>query len=222
MKKKKNKESLLISPSILSADFCRLEKDISSVEKAGADMLHVDVMDGNFVPNITIGPVVVKAIRKRTKLPLDVHLMIKDPLFFLDDFIKAGSSIITVHIETCPFTQIKKIKKKLQAAGVKLGVSLNPSTSIGKIKKVLKLADLILIMSVNPGFAGQSFMHEVLPKITQLRAIYDGDIEVDGGITDKTAPLVVERGANILVAGSYVFGAKDRKLAIGKLKNAGN
>ena len=215
MKRKK----ILVAPSILSADFSRLEKEVKSVEKAGADWIHVDVMDGHFVPNITIGPAVVKSLRKRTSLPLDVHLMISDPWFFLDDFIKAGSSLITVHLEVCHLPLMKKIKAKLKANKVGLGISINPLTPVKKLYKMLDLADLILLMSVNPGFGGQSFMPVVIPKIAQLRRIFSKDIEVDGGITAKTAPIVIESGANVLVSGSYLFKAKNKKQAIGKLKN---
>ncbi|MBU1043687.1 MAG: ribulose-phosphate 3-epimerase [Candidatus Omnitrophica bacterium] len=216
------KKKLLIAPSILSADFSRLEKEVNSIEKAGADWVHVDVMDGNFVPNISIGPAVTASIKKRTKLPLDVHLMINDPGFYLDDFIAAGSSIITVHCEVSNLNLIKKIKAKLAKHKIKMGISLNPATPLSQIKKFLTYADLVLVMSVNPGFGGQSFMPEVLPKIAQLRKIFKGIIEVDGGITDQTAPLVVRNGADMLVAGSYVFKAQNRTKAIERLRNAGN
>lgn len=212
------KDKILIAPSILSADFSRLESEIKTVEKAKADMLHVDVMDGHFVPNISIGPAVVAAIRKRTNLPLDVHLMISDPGFFLESFIRAGSDIITVHIEACSQGTLKKIKRRLSQSRVRFGISLNPATPVKKVIPVLYLADMILVMSVNPGFGGQSFIKTVLPKIRQLRAIYDKDIEVDGGITDEIAPRVIKNGANILVAGSYIFGKKNRMKAIEKLK----
>ena len=215
MKRKK----ILVAPSILSADFSRLEKEVKSVEKAGADLIHVDVMDGHFVPNITIGPAVVKSLRKRTALPLDVHLMISDPWFFLDDFISAGSSLITVHSEVCSLALIKKIKAKLTANKVRLGISLNPGTPLKKLYKMLDFTDLVLLMSVNPGFGGQSFMPVVIPKIKALRKIFSKDIEVDGGITDKTAPLVIENGANVLVSGSYLFNSKNKTQAIRKLKN---
>lgn len=215
MKRKK----VLIAPSILSADFSRLEKDVKSVEKAGADLIHVDVMDGHFVPNITIGPAVVKSLRKRTALPLDVHLMISDPWFFLDDFIKAGSSLITVHSEVCTLRVMKKIKAKLEANNIGFGISINPGTPLNKLYKALDLADLVLLMSVNPGFGGQSFMPVVLPKIRKLRKIFSKDIEVDGGITDITAPLVIESGANILVSGSYLFNAKNKAASLEKLRN---
>jgi len=212
---------LKIAPSILSADFSRLESEIKAVEKAGADMLHVDVMDGHFVPNITIGPAVVSAISKRTNLPLDVHLMIKDPQFFLKDFVQAGSKIITVHVEVCSEAQIREMKKYLTAHKVKLGVTLNPGTKVERVYPVLALADMVLVMSVNPGFGGQAFMDSVLPKIEKLRKRFRGDIQVDGGISDKTAPLVLSRGANVLVAGSYIFGAKNRKQRIESLRRCG-
>ncbi|MFH1094188.1 MAG: ribulose-phosphate 3-epimerase [Candidatus Omnitrophota bacterium] len=215
MKRKK----ILIAPSILSADFSRLENEVKSLEKAGADLIHVDVMDGHFVPNITIGPAVIKSIWIRTNLPLDVHLMISDPWFFLEDFIQAGSSLITVHSEVCSLSLVKKIKAKLRSNNVRLGISLNPGTPLKKLYKVLDLADLILLMSVNPGFEGQSFMPVVIPKLRALRKIFSNDIEVDGGITDKTAPAVIENGANILVSGSYLFNAKNKAQAIRKLKN---
>jgi len=215
MKRKKT----LIAPSILSADFSRLEKEVKSVEKAGADLIHVDVMDGHFVPNITIGPAVVKSLSERTSLPLDVHLMISDPWFFLEDFIMAGSSLITVHSEVCSLSLMKKIKTRLAASKVRFGISLNPGTPIEKSYKMLDLADLVLLMSVNPGFSGQSFMPIVIPKLRALRKLFSGDIEVDGGITDKTAPMVIESGANILVSGAYFFKAKNRAQAIRKLRN---
>ncbi|MCK4993867.1 MAG: ribulose-phosphate 3-epimerase [Candidatus Omnitrophica bacterium] len=215
MKSKK----ILIAPSILSADFSCLEREVKSVEKAGADWIHVDVMDGHFVPNITIGPAVVKSLRKRTSLPLDVHLMISDPWFFLDDFINAGSYLITVHSEVCTLALMRKIKAKLSASKVRLGISINPGTPIKILYKMLDLADLILLMSVEPGFGGQSFMPIVIPKVRALRKIFSKDIEVDGGITDITAPLVIESGANVLVSGSYLFKAKNKTVAIGKLKN---
>lgn len=212
------KKQLLIAPSILSADFGHLAKEVRSVEKAHADLLHVDVMDGHFVPNITIGPAVVSDLKKRTKLPLDVHLMIKRPWLFVDDFIKAGAAIITVHLEASPLPMLKKIKDKTKAAKVKLGISINPSTLTSRLRPALKLADMILVMSVNPGFGGQKFIPSALKKIKSIRAVYSGDIEVDGGITDKTAPQVIKNGANIIVAGSYIFRSKNRKQAIARLR----
>ena len=209
-----------IAPSLLSANFSCLEKDIKSVEAAGADMLHLDIMDGHFVPNITIGPVVVKHISKVTSLPLESHLMIEQPERYIDAFIEAGSDMITVHIETVSVPKLSVFRRKLKAKGVKLGISLNPGTPLAKIKKVLSLVDFVLIMSVNPGFGGQKFMPIALSKIRQLRSIYKGDIAVDGGINSETAPIVVKAGANILIAGSYIFGSKNIKLAIERIRNA--
>lgn len=220
-KKRRCGVKIKVSPSILSADFGCLTKEIRKAEAAGADMLHIDVMDGHFVPNITIGPVVVKHIRKITKLPLDVHLMIKNPEDFIDAFVSAGSDMITVHIETISRGKIKKLRARLKSSGVKLGISLNPDTSLTKIKGVLHLADFILVMSVNPGFSGQSFIYKVLAKIKKLRAIFKKDIAVDGGINGETAKLTIRAGANILAAGSYIFGAKDVKSAIERIRNAG-
>jgi ribulose-phosphate 3-epimerase len=210
-----------VAPSILSADFSCLAKEIKSLERAGADMLHIDVMDGHFVPNITIGPVVVKHLRKVTTLPLDVHLMIRSPEKLIRDFIRAGSDMITVHVETISTAKLKAQSAKLKKQGIAFGISLNPETPLSRIKPVLKYVDFVLVMSVNPGFSGQAFIPGVVSKIKKLRAIYRGSISVDGGINDKTARQVVSAGANILAAGSYVFGAKDRKLAIERIKNAG-
>ncbi|MBM3255240.1 MAG: ribulose-phosphate 3-epimerase [Candidatus Omnitrophica bacterium] len=209
-----------IAPSILSADFSCLDREIKSVERLGADMLHIDVMDGHFVPNITIGPAVVKSIRRITRLPLDVHLMIESPEKFVDSFIKAGSDMITVHIETVSRSTLERLKKKLSKQGVKFGVSINPPTPFSKIKGVLKLVDFILVMSVNPGFGGQEFIPEVLPKIKRLRSEFKGEISVDGGVNDKVAGALIKAGVNILAAGSYIFGAKDRKQAIERIRNA--
>jgi ribulose-phosphate 3-epimerase len=207
-----------IAPSLLSADFSSLGKDIKKVEKAGADMLHVDVMDGHFVPNITIGPVVVKYMRKVTALPLDVHLMIESPEKYINDFIQAGSDMITVHIETVSVKEIKTISRRLKTKGVKFGVSLNPKTPIGKIRPVLKFVDFVLVMSVNPGFGGQAFIPSALGKIRELRSIFKKDIAVDGGINAITGKLVREAGANVLAAGSYVFGSKNIKQSIDSLR----
>lgn len=209
-----------IAPSLLSADFSCLASEIKRVEKAGADMLHIDIMDGHFVPNITIGPVVVKYMRKVTRLPLDVHLMIEQPLKYVDAFLEAGSDMITVHAETVSCREIKNLALRLKRKGVKLGISLNPQTDLFKIKKMLAWADFILVMSVNPGFGGQKFIPEVLPKIRKLRAIFKRDISVDGGVNDKVAKQLIEAGANILASGSYIFGAKDTKKAIERIRNA--
>lgn len=225
-----------IAPSILSADFSCLKKEITRVERAGADMLHIDVMDGHFVPNLTIGPAVVKCIRKVTRLPLDVHLMIEKPEKFIAPFVAAGSDMITVHIETISKSKIKSLKSKLSrtkkkssgipmesgsAKGVRLGISLNPNTPLAKIKPVLKYVDFVLVMSVYPGFSGQEFIPAVIPKIKKLRSIFKGEISVDGGVNDRIAPLLRHAGANILAAGSYIFGAKDMKLAIERIRDAG-
>lgn len=207
-----------VAASILSADFSRLGEEIRKVESCGADLIHVDVMDGHFVPNITIGPTVVRDIRRVTKLPLDVHLMIEEPEKFIDAFVAAGSDLITVHIETMTKSQIKALKSKLKRKKVKLGISLNPTTSLAGVRTVIELVDFILVMSVNPGFGGQAFIPRVLPKIKQLRCIFRGDIAVDGGINEFTARLVVKAGANVLAAGSYIFGAKDYRLPIRRLK----
>lgn len=209
-----------VAPSILSADFSCLDKEIEKIEKAGADMIHIDVMDGHFVPNITIGPVVVKHIRKVTDLPLDVHLMIEKPQNFIDNFVAAGADMITVHIETMSVSSIRHQVPRLKAKGIKMGVSLNPATPLKKIKKSLAYIDFVLVMSVNPGFGGQKFIPAVLPKIKKLRSVFSGDISVDGGINDKVAPNLIKAGANILAAGSYIFKAKDYNKAIKRLKNA--
>lgn len=210
--------SVKIAPSILSADFSCLEKEVRAIKSAGADLIHIDVMDGHFVPNITIGPVVVKDIRKITDLPLDVHLMIENPQRLIDSFIQAGSDMITLHIETITKAEIRVQKSKLNKKGIKLGISLNPSTPIERIKGVLDLADFILVMTVNPGFGGQEFIPAVLAKIKKLRKVFGGDIAVDGGINAQRAKEVVACGANILVSGSYIFKSKNYNEAIRSLK----
>ncbi|MCX5716161.1 MAG: ribulose-phosphate 3-epimerase [Candidatus Omnitrophica bacterium] len=211
-----NNKKILVAPSLLSADFANLQQDIKRVEAAGADWLHVDVMDGHFVPNITIGPVVVRSVRNITKLPLDVHLMISDPAKYVEPFIKAGSDLITFHIEAIkdPEAVIRLIKSFKKRAGV----SIKPKTDTSSIKAILDKVDLVLVMSVEPGFGGQEFIESAVPKIKELRKVYKGDISVDGGINDKNAPGVIEAGANILVAGNYVFGAKDMNDAIRRLR----
>lgn len=209
-----------IAPSILSADFSKLALELKKVEAAGADLIHVDIMDGHFVPNITIGPVVVKYIRKATSLPLDVHLMIENPAKYIDAFVKAGSDMITVHIETVTIKELAAIVKGLKKSRVKLGISLNPGTPLAKIIKALPLVDFVLVMSVNPGFGGQDFIPSALNKIRSLRLIFKKDIAVDGGINNFTAKLVVGAGANVLAAGSYIFGAKNTKKAINSLRKA--
>ncbi len=207
-----------IAPSILSADFSCLASELKKVEAAGADLIHVDVMDGHFVPNITIGPVVVKYMREVTRLPLDVHLMIEHPAKYIGAFVNAGSNMITVHIEAVTLKELAAIAKGLKKSKVKLGISLNPSTPLIKIKKALPLVDFVLIMSVNPGFGGQAFIPGALKKIKQLRAIFKKDIAVDGGINNIIAKKVKAAGANVLAAGSYIFAAKNTKQAINSLR----
>lgn len=210
-----------IAPSILSADFANLERDIQLVEKLGADYIHVDVMDGQFVPNITLGPNVVSAIRPVTKLPLDVHLMIVDPENYVDAFAKAGADIITVHQEATP--HIHRAMQMIKAAGVKAGVVINPGTPLCAIEHVLDLADLVLIMTVNPGFGGQSFIESSLDKIAQLKEWketkgYTYEIEVDGGIVPETAKRCKEAGADVFVAGSYIYNSESPKDRIDALR----
>ena len=207
---------IVIAPSILAADFSDLAKEIKRAEEAGADMIHVDVMDGHFVPNVTIGPLVVRDIRKVTKLPLDVHLMIKEPSKHVEAFAKAGSDIITIHAESEP--NIGALLTRIKSYGLKAGVSIKPKSDIDLIKKHLKDADMVLLMTVEPGFGGQKFIDDVLLKIKDLRKIYDKDIEVDGGINTDTAKKAVQAGANVLVAGTFVFKAKDMEKAIKSLR----
>lgn len=214
---------IIIAPSILSADFANLEQEIKRIEIAGADWVHVDVMDGNFVPNITIGAPVVKNIRRVTKLPLDVHLMINHPEKYIKDFIKSGADYITVHYEACK-DNLNEILESIRALGAKAGLSIKPATPVEAIEKYITKLDLILIMSVEPGFGGQSFMYESLEKISKTRAILNKYelsktyLEVDGGINSDTAKLSIAAGANALVAGSYVYGADDIKQAIESLR----
>jgi len=213
-----------VAPSILSADFSKLGEEVRSVEKAGADMIHIDVMDGHFVPNITVGPLIVSALSKITKLPLDVHLMIENPDKFIEPFAKAGAGIISIHAETSK--NLEKDMDLIKRCGVKPAVAINPGTDIMAIEKVLDSVVMVLLMTVNPGFGGQKFIPEVLPKITELRNMLDSrrlnaDIEVDGGIGLDTAPKVVKAGANVLVAGSAIYWSRDYKAIIEGLKKAG-
>jgi len=202
-----------IAPSLLSADFGKLSDEIKDVERAGCDCIHVDVMDGHFVPNLTIGPIVVKGIRKATALPLDVHLMITDAVKYIPEFIKAGSDWITFHVELTD--QILSGIKLIKDAGKKAGLSLRPGTPIENLKPYLKDLDLVLVMSVEPGFGGQSFMADQMPKISALREMgFQGLISVDGGIDPVTAKQALEQGADILVAGSAIFAKPDRVAAI--------
>nr|WP_304215710.1 ribulose-phosphate 3-epimerase [Fredinandcohnia onubensis] len=211
-----------IAPSILSADFAKLGEEIKDVENGGADYIHVDVMDGHFVPNITIGPLIVEAIRPITNLPLDVHLMIENPDQYISAFANAGADIITVHVEACP--HLHRTIQLIKSHGVKAGVVLNPATPVDTIKHIIEDIDLVLLMTVNPGFGGQKFIHSVLPKIEEVARMVkeknlNVEIEVDGGVNEETARLCVEAGANVLVAGSAVYNQVDRKAAIEKIRN---
>ncbi|MFT5206272.1 MAG: ribulose-phosphate 3-epimerase [Candidatus Omnitrophota bacterium] len=208
---------ITIAPSLLSADFAHLSDEIESVKSAGCDALHLDVMDGHFVPNITIGPFIVAAIRKTTDLHLDAHLMIESPWDYIESFANAGADNITVHIEACG-SRLKETIDLIHSFGKSAGVSLKPDTDLDSLKPYLHSLELVLLMTVNPGFGGQAFMPEVLPKIATLSKIYDKVIQVDGGINKETAPLVIKEGANNIVAGSAVFGAKDRAEMILQLR----
>lgn len=209
-----------IAPSVLAADFANLAEDVKRVEEGGAELLHIDVMDGHFVPNITIGPAIVKTLKGKTKLLLDVHLMINDPQKFIPAFAEAGSDIITVHTEVLDNTKVKDAIAQIKSLGIKAGISLNPPTPLSAIEHILGDVDMVLVMSVNPGFGGQQFMPDVLPKLTELRKKIGDviDIEIDGGINDKNAKDAIKAGADILVAGTYIFKSKDIKEAIRRLK----
>ena len=212
----------MIAPSILSADFSRLGEEIAAVEAAGADWIHIDVMDGHFVPNLTIGPGLVASIRKTTRLPFDVHLMIEKPERYIDDFAKAGADWITVHVEAA--AHLHRTVAMIREKGLKAGVSLNPATPLTQIEPILPDIDLLLIMTVNPGFGGQTFIEGSLPRISQARQMIRSAapeilLEVDGGVTLKNIRAIADAGANVLVAGSAIFGSGDYAKAIAAMKD---
>ncbi|WP_158737658.1 ribulose-phosphate 3-epimerase [Alteribacillus sp. YIM 98480] len=212
-----------VAPSILSADFSQLKEEIIDVDKGGADYIHIDVMDGHFVPNITIGPLIVQAVRPHTELPLDVHLMIEEPDRYVADFAKAGADIISVHVEAC--RHLHRTIHLIKEHGAKAGVVLNPATPAETIKHILKEVDLILLMTVNPGFGGQAFIPEVVAKIEEVKNMlselgHDAELEVDGGVNKETAASCRTAGANVLVAGSAVYKHADRQKAIEEIRGS--
>ena len=218
-------QMIKIAPSILAADFTRLGDELQAVEKAGADLIHIDVMDGHFVPNITVGPLVVDAINRVTNLPLDVHLMIENPDRYIQDFAEAGADILTVHLENCP--HLHRTIQRIKECEVRPGVVVNPATSLSLLEEILPEIDLVLIMSVNPGFGGQNFIPSMIDKIEYLREIVEKsgskiEIEVDGGIKVDNVGQILEAGANTLVVGSGIFHTKDYKKTIQCLRKPGN
>ncbi len=221
MKLQKSKRKVMIAPSVIAANFARLQTEIAAAEKAGADMFHLDIMDGHFVPNISFGPIIVKTVHRLTKLPLDTHLMIEDPDLYLEDFKKAGAARLIVHVEVC--RHLHRTVSEIRSMGMIPGVSLNPSTSLFAIEEILPFVDTVLVMSVNPGFGGQEFITTSLDKIRRLREMLDSHnfhalIEVDGGVNAANAAEIVKAGADILVAGSAVFGADDIHNALAALR----
>ena len=218
------KKNILISPSVLAADFSKLGEEIQLVSEEGADLIHLDVMDGHFVPNLSFGADIIKGIRGFSNLPFDVHLMIENPEHYVDAYLEAGANFITVHPEATP--HIHSVLQKIHKAGVKTGIALNPGTPIGVLENVIDIIDLILVMTVNPGFGGQSFLSSQLPKVSKIRTIIDDgghsiDLSVDGGINPITAKLAIDAGANILVAGTSIFKAGDETYSksIKRLRN---
>lgn len=212
-----------IAPSILASDFARLGEEVKDVEAAGADYIHVDVMDGHFVPNITIGAPIVRALRPVTSLPLDVHLMIENPDQYIEEFADAGANILTVHAEACP--HLHRTIQLIKSKGVKAGVVINPATPVDAIKHVIEDVDLVLLMTVNPGFGGQAFIDRVLSKITETKQLAESlgvapEIEVDGGVNADTARACIEAGATVLVAGSAIYNQSDRKAAIDQIRQS--
>lgn len=211
----------IIAPSILSADFSRLREEIKAVEAAGADWIHVDVMDGHFVPNITIGPMIVKAVRRITNLPIDVHLMIEKPERYIDEFAEAGADLISVHVETCP--HLNRTVEQIYMSECRAGVVLNPATPLCSVEWILEDIEFVLLMSVNPGFGGQTFIPSLLDKIKALKSMINNAdlnviIEIDGGVNNDTIGAIAEAGVDAFVAGSAIFGAKDYKKTIDELK----